>query len=72
MHLASRPLTSKTSIDDLLISAIDISNIKGIIMGTLIAMNIREGQDIYEGKHSDIADYVEDRLRDILNLFQAQ
>ena len=72
VHLASRPLTSKTSINELMIEAVDLRNIKSIIMGLLINMNIKEGQDIYEGKYSDIADYVEDRLKDVLNLFQAQ
>jgi len=72
VHLASRPLTSETSINELMIEAVDLRNIKSIIMGLLINMNIKEGQDIYEGKYSDIADYVEDRLKDVLNLFQAQ
>ena len=72
VHLASRHLTSETSINELMTEAVDLRNIKSIIMGTLIAMNIAIGRDMYEGKYSDIADYVEDRLKDVLNLFQAQ
>ena len=72
VHLASRPLTSETSINELMIEAIDLRNIKSIIMGMLITIGIREGQDIYEGNSNELRDYVVDRLKYILDLFKTQ
>jgi len=72
VHLASAPYDSNKTFMELMNEAIDLSNIKGIIMGLLINMNIAIGRDMYEGKSDEIRDYIESELRDILNLFQAQ
>jgi tetratricopeptide (TPR) repeat protein len=72
VHLASKPVSSETSINDLLVSAVDIANIKSIIWGMLFILGIAEGQDMYEGKQNDIRDYIVDRLKDILDLLKNQ
>jgi predicted RNase H-like nuclease (RuvC/YqgF family) len=72
VHLASKPVSSETSINDLLESAVDIANIKGIIWGTLFILGIAEGQDMYEGRVNDVRDYIVDRLKDILDLLKNQ
>jgi len=72
VHLASKHLTSETSINELMTEAVDLRNIKSIIMGMLITIGIREGQDIYEGNSNELRDYVVDRLKYILDLFKTQ
>jgi len=72
VHLASRPLTSKTSIVELMTEAVDLANIRGIIVGTLFNLGIAEGRDEYDGKYNDIREYVADRLKYILDLLKAQ
>jgi len=69
--LAEASITSDIKIKDLIASAFTLSNIKAIIMGSLVTSSIQEGSDMYEGKVDEIRDFIASRMKEILELFKA-